>query len=62
MNTLNTLNTLKTLNTGVWGGGGGGRREARGAIGLPVFGNSVNPMPTSGVDYTHHITTGPPDF
>ena len=23
----------------------------------PIFGRSVNPIPTSGADYAHHITT-----
>jgi hypothetical protein len=35
----------------------------RGARGPPVFGRSVNPILTRGVDYAHHITTAPPpDF
>ena len=49
-------------------------RDARGAEGgrgdqgplvplvPPVFGRSVNPIPTRGTDYAHHITTGPPRF
>ena len=28
----------------------------------PDFGRSVNPISTSGADYSHHITTPPPDF
>ena len=26
------------------------------------FGTSVNPIPISGADYAHHITTAPPHF
>ena len=28
----------------------------------PVFGRSVNPIPTTGADYAHHITSNPPDL
>ena len=29
----------------------------KGAISCPIFGRSVNPIPTRGADYAHHITT-----
>ena len=32
-------------------------REDRGGTCLPLFGRSVNPLSTRGVDYAHHITT-----
>ena len=28
----------------------------------PEFGSSVNPIPTRGSDYAHHITACPPEF
>ena len=28
----------------------------------PEFGSSVNPIPTRGADYAHHITACPPGF
>ena len=30
--------------------------------GGPEFGSSVNPIPTKGADYAHHITACPPRF
>ena len=33
---------------------------AGGAIALPVFGQTVNPISTRGTDYTYHSTTSPP--
>ena len=38
-----------------WGAGGG-------ALAPPVFGQTVNPISTRGVDYAHHSTTSPPGF
>ena len=35
-------------------------RQGRGAIPPSDFGRSVNPVPTTGVDYPHHYTTRPP--
>ena len=35
---------------------------AGGAMALPDFGRSVNPMSTRGTDYAHLITTGTPGF
>ena len=32
------------------------------ALAHPEFGNSVNPIPTRGADYAHHITACPPGF
>ena len=32
------------------------------ALAHPEFGVSVNPIPTKGVDYAHHITACPPGF
>ena len=34
--------------------GGGGQ------LPTPIFGRSVNLIPTSGADYAHHIATAPP--
>ena len=36
------------------GGGGEGNCPSQ------FFGTSVNPIPTKGADYAHHITTSPP--
>ena len=33
-----------------------------GGQGGPEFGSSVNPIPTTGADYAHHITACPPRF
>ena len=35
---------------------------ARWALAHPEFGSSVNPIPTRGADYAHHITASPPGF
>ena len=32
------------------------------ALAHPYFGRSVNPSPTKGTDYAHHITSSPPGF
>ena len=32
------------------------------ALSHPKFGSSVNPIPTRGADYAHHITACPPGF
>ena len=32
------------------------------ALAHPEFGVSVNPIPTKGADYAHHITACPPGF
>jgi len=32
------------------------------ALAHPEFGSSVNPIPTRGADYAHHITDCPPGF
>ena len=37
---------------------GVGVKGAGGAIGLQVYGRSVNPIPTRRADYAHQITTG----
>ena len=42
--------------------GAEGGRGDQGPLVPPVFGRSVNPIPTRGTDYAHHITTGPPRF
>ena len=31
-----------------------------GQLPTPIFGRSVNPIPSSWADYTHHIATAPP--
>ena len=33
-----------------------------GGFRTPVFGQTVNPISTMGVDYAHHSTTSPPGF
>ena len=35
---------------------------AEGALAPPEFGSSVNPIPTRGADYAHHITASTPGF
>ena len=42
--------------------GAGGDRGDQDPLVPPVFGRSVNPIPTRGADYAHHITTIPPRF
>ena len=37
------------------------RDAGRGGTG-PVFGRSVNPIPSKGADYAHHITASTPGF
>ena len=34
----------------------------QGGLAHPEFGSSVNPIPTWGADYAHHITACPPGF
>ena len=34
---------------------------AGGILTTPEFGSSVNPIPTGGADYAHHITASTPD-
>ena len=51
-----TKSKLLSNNRGVVPGGAGG------AMALPDFGRSVNPISTKGTDYAHLITTGTAGF
>ena len=36
--------------------------DGQGALALPEFGSSVNPIPTRGADYAHEISACTPGF
>ena len=56
--TFSNLQPSLHLSRGVASGGSGG--SGRGGRSPPKFVSSVNPIPTRGTDYAHHITTCPP--